>query len=123
MARNPVNWFEIYVDDMERAKKFYAAVLGVKLEKMPGPDIEMWAFPMEENGAGAAGSLVHMDGFKAGANSTIVYFSCEDCATEEGRVETAGGKVFKTKFSIGPYGFIALANDSEGNMFGLHSLK
>ena len=123
MAENPVNWFEIYVDDMERAKNFYEAVLGVKLEKMPGPDIEMWAFPMEENGAGAAGSLVHMDGFKAGSNSTIVYFSCEDSATEESRVETAGGKVFKTKFSIGPYGFIALANDTEGNMFGLHSMK
>lgn len=123
MAKNPVNWFEIYVDDMERAKKFYGEVLGVTLEKLPGPDIEMWAFPMEENGAGAAGSLVHMDGFKAGDNSTLVYFSCEDCATEEGRVETAGGKVFKTKFSIGPYGFIVLANDTEGNMFGLHSMK
>jgi predicted enzyme related to lactoylglutathione lyase len=123
MAKNPVNWFEIYVDDMERAKKFYREVLDVKLEKLPGPDIEMWSFPMEENGAGAAGSLVHMDGFKAGGNSTLVYFSCEDCATEEARVETAGGKVFKPKFSIGQYGFIALATDTEGNMFGLHSLK
>ena len=123
MAKNPVSWFEIYVDDMERARKFYEGVLGVKLEKLPGPDIEMFSFPMEENGAGAAGSLVHMDGFKAGGNSTLVYFSCEDCATEEARVETAGGKVFKTKFSIGQYGFIALATDTEGNMFGLYSMK
>ncbi len=123
MAKNPVNWFEIYVDDMERAKKFYEEVLGVKLDKLPGPDIEMWSFPMEENGAGAAGSLVHMDGFKAGGNSTLVYFSCEDCGVEEGRVESAGGKVFKPKFSIGDYGFIALATDTEGNMFGLHSMK
>ena len=47
MARNPVGWFEIYVDDMERAKKFYETVLGVKLEKLP-IDIEMFTFPMGE---------------------------------------------------------------------------
>ena len=41
--RNPVGWFEIYVDDMERAKSFYEAVLKVKLEKLPGPDVEMWS--------------------------------------------------------------------------------
>lgn len=123
MAKNPVSWFEIYVDDMERAKKFYEEVLAVKLDKLPGPDIEMWSFPMDQEGAGAAGSLVHMDGFKAGGNSTIVYFSSEDCATEEGRVEKAGGTIFKTKFSIGQYGFIALAYDTEGNMFGLYSMK
>ena len=123
MAKNPVSWFEIYVDDMARARKFYEEVLGVKLDSLPGPDIEMWAFPMEENGAGAAGSLVHMDGFKAGGNSTLVYFACEDCAAEEGRVGAAGGTVFKSKFSIGQYGFITLAFDTEGNMFGIHSMK
>jgi hypothetical protein len=123
MAKNPVNWFEIYVDDIERAKKFYQDVLSVKLDKLPGTDLEMWSFPMEREGPGAGGSLVQMEGVKAGGNSTIVYFSCEDCATEEGRVETAGGKVFKPKFSIGEYGFIVLAYDSEGNMFGLHSMK
>lgn len=123
MAKNPVNWFEIYVDDMERAKKFYQDVFGVKLDRLPGADLEMWTFPMEQNGAGAAGSLVHMEGVKSGGNSTIIYFSCEDCATEEGRVETAGGRVFKSKFSIGQYGFIVLAFDTEGNMFGLHSMK
>ena len=122
MERNPVGWFEIYVDDMERARKFYAEVLDVNLEKLP-VDIEMWTFPMNGDAPGAAGALVHMDGFKAGGNSTLVYFSSEDCATEEARVEKAGGKVFKKKFSIGPHGFIALAYDTEGNMFGLHSMR
>lgn len=125
MAKNPINWFEIYVDDIERAKKFYETVLGVELSKLDTGEmaLEMWTFPGEQEGTGANGSLVHMDGFKAGGNSTLVYFSCEDCAVEEGRVETAGGTVFKPKFSIGEYGFIALANDTEGNMFGLHSMK
>jgi predicted enzyme related to lactoylglutathione lyase len=123
MSRNPVGWFEIYVDEIERAKKFYEAVLSVTLEKLESPEVEMWAFPMNPEAAGSAGSIIHMDGFKAGGNSTLVYFSCDDCATEEARVEGNGGKVFKTKFSIGPYGFIVLAYDTEGNMFGLHSMK
>ena len=46
MANNPVRWFEIYVQDMARARKFYETVLGVQLEKLEGPDLEMWAFPM-----------------------------------------------------------------------------
>ena len=121
--RNPVGWFEIYVDDIERAKSFYEAVLKVKLEKLPGPDIEMWNFPMETNAAGSPGSLVHMPGFPAGGNSVLIYFSCEDCANEESRVVAAGGRIQKEKFSIGEYGFISLVYDSEGNMFGLHSLK
>jgi predicted enzyme related to lactoylglutathione lyase len=122
MERNPVNWFEIYVDDMERAKKFYETVLDVKLEKLP-IDIEMFTFPMSQDAPGSAGSLVHIPGVSGGGNSVLVYFSCEDCQVEESRVEAAGGKVHKPKFSIGPYGFISLVFDTEGNMFGLHSMK
>ena len=55
--------------------------------------------------------------------STLVYFMTEDCAVEESRVAKAGGRIDKKKFSIGQYGFITLAVDTEGNMFGLHSMK
>ncbi|PYT00624.1 MAG: lactoylglutathione lyase [Acidobacteria bacterium] len=123
MARNSVGWFEIYVDDMARARKFYETVLSVPLSKLEGPDVEMYAFPGEMEAAGAPGSLVHMPGFPVGQNSVIVYFSCEDCANEESRVVSSGGKIQKEKFSIGPYGFISLVYDTEGNMFGLHSIK
>lgn len=123
MDRNSVSWFEIYVDEMPRAISFYEAVFGVTLQSLESTGIEMWAFPGDPSRAGAPGSLVHMDGYKAGGNSTLVYFSCEDVANEESRIEANGGKVFKTKFSIGQYGFIALGIDTEGNMFGLHSLK
>ena len=121
--RNPVGWFEIYVEDMERARAFYEAVLRVKLERLPVPDIEMWTFPMSPDAPGSAGSLVKMPGFPVGRNSVLVYFSCEDCANEESRVVSAGGKIEKEKFSIGPYGFVSLVYDTEGNMFGLHSMK
>ncbi len=122
MKRNNVGWFEIYVDDMARARAFYETVVGVKLEKLEGPDVEMYNFPMEMDAAGSAGALVYMPGFPAGGNSVLIYFTCEDCAVEESRVVGAGGRIQKEKFSIGPYGFISLVYDTEGNMIGLHSM-
>ena len=123
MAQNPVGWFEIYVQDMERATAFYKSVLQVELQDLKSPGMDMWAFPMDPTGPRASGALVKMPGIPSGGNSTLVYFHCEDCATEASRVVDAGGRVRKEKFSIGEYGFIALAFDTEGNMFGLHSRK
>jgi uncharacterized protein len=123
MRVNPVGWFEIYVQDMARAKRFYETVFQTTLDKQGNPEIEMWTFPMDMEHLGAGGTLVRMEGMPSGGNSTIVYFICEDCAVEAGRVEAAGGKIFKPKFSIGQYGFIALVTDTEGNMIGMHSMK
>lgn len=122
---NPVGWFEIYVNEMDRARKFYETVLDKKMDNMPMPDenMQMIAFPMEAGGEGAAGALVKMEQMKAGTGGTMVYFSCDDCATEENRVADAGGKVHQPKMSIGEYGFISICADTEGNTFGLHSLK
>jgi predicted enzyme related to lactoylglutathione lyase len=123
MKNNPVGWFEIYVQDLERAKKFYETVFQLKLQKLNSPGMEMWAFPMEMERWGAGGSLVRMDGYASGGNSTLVYFSCADCAQEESRVTGAGGRIQRGKMSIGEYGFISLVFDTEGNMIGLHSMQ
>jgi predicted enzyme related to lactoylglutathione lyase len=123
MTYNAVGWFEIYVQDMERAKGFYETVFQTKLEKINMPEPEMWSFPMEMDRMGAAGALVKMPGIPSGGNSTLVYFTCVDCAEEESRVIEAGGRIQRTKTSIGEYGFIVLAYDTEGNMIGMHSLQ
>ncbi|AMV73634.1 VOC family protein [Desulfuromonas carbonis] len=125
MNTNPVRCFEIYVEDLPRAREFYETVLATELKPLasPTPGLEFLAFPMAEGGYGAAGTLVKMVGGPCGGNSTLVYFGCEDCAVEAGRVEKAGGKVEQGKMSIGEYGFIALVRDSEGNMIGLHSMR
>lgn len=127
MARNPVGWFEIYVDDLDRAQTFYESVLGVSLSPLPTPPQEdgmptltMLAFPMDEGAGGASGALVKMDGVSPGGNSVMVYFNCDDCEIEAGRVVAAGGRLQHEKMSIGDYGFIAMAFDTEGNLFGLH---
>lgn len=121
--RNPVGWFEIYVQDMARAKTFYEKMLEVSFQKLESPDLEMWAFPFDMNAPGAGGTLVKMHGKDSGSGGTIVYFSCADCAVEAGRAAPHGGKVVKEKFSIGEYGFIAFVEDTEGNMIGLHSIQ
>jgi predicted enzyme related to lactoylglutathione lyase len=121
--RNPVGWFEIYVDDMARAQAFYEKVLQVKLQALDSPVIKMLAFPMQHDLPGCTGALVKMEGGRPTGNSVIIYFTCLDCAVEASRVAPSGGKIFKDKFPIGEYGFIALVHDTEGNMIGLHSMK
>lgn len=127
MQTNPVVWFEIYVQDMARAKRFYETLLQGTLEKLDTPDcleggMEMWAFPMDMTAAGASGALAKIDGCGSGGG-TLVYFACEDCAVAAARAASAGGSVLKEKFAIGQYGHIALIHDTEGNVVGLHSMK
>ncbi len=121
--RNPVGWFEIYVQDMERAKTFYQNTLRVTLNRLESPDLEMWAFPMQPDNPGCAGTLVKMKDKDSGGGGILIYFSCADCAVEASRAVQNGGKMQKEKTSIGPYGFIALVHDTEGNTIGLHSMQ
>ncbi|OJV50631.1 MAG: hypothetical protein BGO31_09240 [Bacteroidetes bacterium 43-16] len=123
---NPVGWFEIYVEDMDRAAAFYETVLGLKAAPLPTPeghDIEMRALPGEMEYAGASGALVKMEGMKGGSGGTLIYFATEDCAVPEAKVAAAGGKVCQPKMPIGEYGFCSVVNDSEGNTIGFHSMK
>lgn len=123
LATNVVGWFEIYVQDMGRAKDFYEFVFERRLERLSNAEVEMWSFPGSQNEYGSPGALVKMPGFPSGQNSVLVYFSCIDCAIEELRVKQRGGKVQRSKMSIEQYGYISLVYDTEGNMIGLHSMK
>lgn len=123
---NVVGWFEIYVDDIERAVNFYETVFGITLGTMSDPTdkgLHMRDFPGDMTSYGAPGALVQMEGFGPAAGGTIVYFSVEDCAVQASRVAAAGGEVVQPKQSIGEYGWMSLCKDTEGNVFGLHSMK
>lgn len=124
---NPVGWFEIYVEDMDRAQKFYEEVFQTELVNLADPtdlSMKMMAFPFSmEDLPGASGTLVWQEGMPSGGNSTIIYFSSLDCSVEEGRAEAAGGKVVQPKMSIGEHGFMSLIEDTEGNTVGIHSMK
>lgn len=121
---NPVGWFEIYVEDINRAKKFYQLVLQTaEFTTLLDDQTKMVAFPFDETKPNIAGALVQTAYMKPGIGGTIIYFSCFDCSEEESRVELNGGTIVKSKFSIGENGFISLAKDSEGNLIGFHSMQ
>jgi len=121
--RNPVGWFEIYVQDMDRAKAFYEKTFEVKLQHLPTSGLELWAWPMESDSPGCAGALVKMPGKDSGVGGVIIYFPGEDCAVMATRAAENGGRIQKEKAPIGEHGFISLVLDTEGNMIGLHSMK
>jgi len=121
MTSNPVGWFEIYVQDMPRARAFYEHVLDLTLQPLDMPDIEMLAFPMDEEATGAPGALIRVPDVPSGPGGTMVYFSCEDCATEAARAAASGGTIEQSKMVVGEYGFVSIIRDPDGNMLGLHS--
>jgi uncharacterized protein len=118
---NPVGWFDIYVSNLDRAKKFYEAVFNTQLVDLPIEWGKQALFPSDNDGLNISGALVEKEERVAGGNNTIVYFVSEDCITEEARVEKAGGKIINPKMSIGEFGFMSMIIDTEGNTIGLHS--
>lgn len=116
-----VGWFDIYVEDMERAQAFYETVLDTKLSSMDDPNdptARMRAFGDDFTSHGAGGALVKLEYAKPGPGGSMVYFSCDDCAVEQ----AAGGSIVRPKFPIGGHGFVSIVTDNEGNMIGLHSV-
>jgi uncharacterized protein len=126
--KNALRWFELYTADFERARTFYEALLGSPLTDMPMPNNEgsldrMAVFPSEQ-GEGVGGAIVKMEGFGPGPGGTLIYLPAEGVIDDAiARIPSLGGTVIRPKFAIGPYGFIAIFGDTEGNIVGLHSMS
>lgn len=122
---NAIGWFDIYVDDMQRAVTFYESVLQQKLMQIGDPtgETQMMSFPAEMTAYGAAGALVKSNHARPGPGGTLVYFTVEDCGIAASRVVPAGGQLVRPKFFIGEFGWVSICEDTEGNLFGLSSMK
>ena len=118
---NPVGWFEIPVIDLDRAKRFYEAVMDLQLTLMTLGSAEMAWFPFVEDAIGASGTLIKAEGFTPSHAGTLIYFSAPDIEGTLAKVNANGGKTLLPRTSIGEYGFIAQFEDSEGNRLALHS--
>lgn len=120
---NTINWFELYASDFDRAVTFYETILEDKLERVEAPESKMGIFPYDAK-TGVGGSVTKMEGCGSpGPGGTVVYLNVEgDLDAVVARVPQAGGKVVRPRFAIPPHGFIAIIEDSEGNMVGLHSM-
>ena len=126
MTHNAIGWFDIFVNDMDRAVNFYQSVFNKTLENMGDPtdsSVIMKSFPTEMANYGAGGALVKRAGASPGVGGNVIYFGVEDCAIDVALVYDAGGKVINSKMSIGQFGWVSLCMDTEGNMIGLSSMK
>ena len=118
--RSVINWFEIPAVDMDRATRFWEAVLQTKLKRESSPGTELAVFPHGDGGE-PGGALVRRGG-KPSQVGTCVYLDARgDLDAAIARAEKAGGRIAVPKTDIGPDGFFAIVLDSEGNAVGLHT--
>ncbi len=120
---NPVGWFDLYVADLDRAKKFYESVFRLTLTELPLEWGRQALFPFHPDAPNISGALVEKKDYRPVAGNTLVYFETEDCLREEEKIAALGGKILTPKMSIGEFGFVSIAMDSEGNTIGLHSRR
>jgi len=125
MKNNMVGWFEIPVNNMDRAIAFYEEVFDLNMQRKDFGPLQMAWFPFKEDGLGSPGSLVHhKDFYKPSTDGVLIYLTAHsgDLENELSKVESAGGKIIQHKTHISEeYGFMALIMDTEGNRVALHS--
>jgi uncharacterized protein len=109
-------WFEIPADDVERAKSFYGALFGWKIEKFPGP-MEYWHI---DTGGGDdtpdGGLLRRQNPQQQGITSYISVASVDESAA---KVEKLGGKICIPKTAVPEMGYFVICRDPENNTFAL----
>ena len=120
---NSLNWFEISVSDINRAKIFYEAVFNIKMETSNMMGMELAFFPWEMGSGKASGGLVQSPMHKPSADGVKIYLNGNpDLSVALSKVEKAGGKITMPKTKISDdVGFMAFFVDTEGNVVALHS--
>lgn len=116
-----INWLEIPVTNLPRAKAFYAEVLGVELVDFNVPGFEYALFPARSRTN--AGALVLGEGAVPSTAGALPYLdgsSGIDAMLE--RVARAGGEILVPKFRHSDEaGDLAFFLDSEGNRIGVQA--
>jgi predicted enzyme related to lactoylglutathione lyase len=108
MAAAEPTLIEFPADDPERARRFWAGVLGTDLESRSDGEGEGW----QTHGAGPAVG-VHERGRGPGDTASLPYFTVADMTAALERVRGLGGDV------IHPGAAWSICRDSEGTPFGL----
>lgn len=124
-AENALNWFEISVADIHRAKKFYETIFGIEMQENERMGRKMAYFPSEDMNGKVSGSIVQSDMNKPSADGAKIYLNGNpNLDNALSKVEAAGGKVVMPKMLISEeIGHMAFFIDTEGNNIGLHSNK
>lgn len=120
---NSLNWFEIPVKDMGRAKHFYQVAFGIHMDEMNLMGMDMAMFPWEPGGGKANGALVRSPHHTPSTDGVMIYLNANpDLAPVLNRISGEGGQVIMEKTLIDEQtGYMAFFIDTEGNRIGLHS--
>jgi len=117
---NQIVWCDIPVLDLDRAVKFYSALLDVEVRKQEFPGTIVGILPHNDGEVG--GCLFASAQEKPADKGIMIYLNANGRLDEAlASVAVNGGKVVQPKHSIGPFGFRAIIIDSEGNRVALHS--
>jgi predicted enzyme related to lactoylglutathione lyase len=124
-TENALNWFEIPVNDIDRAKKFYEGVFGIEMHASEMMGMKMATFIADDMNGKVSGALVQSDMHKPAADGVVIYLNGNpDLEVPLSRIERAGGKVAMSKTFINEnVGYMAFFIDTEGNKIALHSYK
>ena len=111
-----ISWVEIPAEKIERAVKFYNAILGLDLELLDFGTEKMACFP------GGEGAISQAPGFKPSLDGVLVSFNINSIEETLSIVEKHRGEVFtpKTKIEAEGRGYFAVIIDSEKNKIGLY---
>jgi len=116
-----ISIFEIPALDISRAIEFYQAILGINIEKMEMPGMEMGIFPYENQLV--TGVILKEEGFQPSSSGLTIYLNGGDnLQVILDEVVKNGGEIITPKTAhADESGFFAIFLDSEGNKIGLHS--
>ena len=113
-------WYDIPALDLDRAIRFYSAVLAAPVRKELVGDVPTGWLPTEDGGV--MGCLCVVPGFKPSADGVMIYLGVNGrLRTAVAAVRAHGGRVQSDVHPIGEHGFRAEVLDSEGNCIALHS--
>ena len=120
---NPVIYFEIPVNNLDRAEQFYKNVLNFQFEREIIDNYDMALFPFYETAKGISGALVKGDVYKPTKNGVIIYFTTDDIDNTLSKVLEQNGKILYPKTKNENYGFyVAEFEDSEGNRIAVQEI-
>jgi len=117
---NPVVYFEIPVNNIDRAIKFYKAIFNFDFEKEVIDHNEVALFPFIGENLGISGALAKGEIYKPTNDGVLIYFKTENIDKTLKMAIESGGQILYPKTSNGDLGFVAEFKDSEGNRIALH---
>lgn len=125
MSTDTLCWTDIPVTNLDRAIKFYSAVLGKEVKKLSDAGAEYGLLPHEESNASGCLCIRSDSGGvdnRPSANGPLIYLLVEGRLNEAVEAARAnGGKILRARQQIGEHGFRAVIIDSEGNRIALHT--